>query len=72
MKVRQERGGNISISCDFLTHKKCIFHQFSKRNFKKTKNGWSIIYIPDKMYDTPVLYYVLIAKIPWNMQNNAA
>ena len=66
MKVRQERGVSMSIFYDFLTCKKCIFHQFSKIDKKTTthKNGLPIIFIPDKMYDTPVLHYVLIATFP--------
>ena len=74
MKVREGKGGIISIFYIFLTHKKCNFHQFSKTDKKTTanKNGWPIIYFPDKMYDTPELYYVLTAKIYWDMQNKAA
>lgn len=35
MKVREQKGGRISIFGDFLTHQKCIFHQFSKINEKQ-------------------------------------
>ena len=61
MKVRQERGVSMSIFYDYLTCKKCIFHQFSKID-KKTitnKNGWPIIFIPEKMYDTPGLHHIV-------------
>ena len=35
MKVREERGGGVSIFYDFLLHKKRIFQQFSKIDRKQ-------------------------------------
>ena len=67
MKVREEGGESISMFYDFLTCKNAFSTNLAKQIKKTTttkKNGLAIIYIPDKMYDTPVLYYVLIATSP--------